>query len=66
MALLDDYNQTVTVNNGAKIYTYVNDTNTQIIGWPIFYSVNGVYNISGMEIITTPGKTGIFLNMECY
>lgn len=55
----------MTVNNGAKIYTYVNDTNTQIIGWPIFYSVNGVYNISGMEIITTPGKTGIFLNMEC-
>ena len=28
MALLDDYNQTVTVNNGAKICTFVNDTNS--------------------------------------
>ena len=48
MALFDDYNQTVTVNNGAKIYTFVNDTNSKVNGWPIFYSSNGVFNVSGM------------------
>jgi hypothetical protein len=55
LALLDEYNQVCANNKGSRIIIEISDNTTQINGPMRFFSINGVYNVSGMEIFTQPG-----------
>jgi hypothetical protein len=48
MALLDDQNQVVTSNRGSMIEITLSDIDTEIRGAMKFFSIYGVFNISGM------------------
>jgi len=61
MALLDKYNQVCANNKGSRISISISDNSTVIIGSQKFFSANGVYNISGMEIYTKPGDNNTYM-----
>ena len=42
----------------------LNDERTTIIGATRFFSTFGVYNISGMQILTLPGAEDIIMTVE--
>lgn len=63
LALLDSYNQVVTSNRGSQISITLSDETTQIIGVQTFFSMYGVYNISGMQILTEPGSSDVVMTL---
>lgn len=63
LALLDDFDQVVTTNKGSIVTHEISDTETQINGSRAFFSTNGVFNVSGLDIVTTPGKTDVVLTV---
>ena len=63
LALLDSYNQVVTSNRGSQISITLSDESTQIIGVQTFFSMYGVYNISGMQILTEPGSSDVVMTL---
>lgn len=63
LALLDDFDQVVTTNTGAIVTHEISDEGTAITGSRAFFSANGVFNVSGLDIVTTPGQTGVTLTV---
>jgi len=61
MALIDEYDQVCANNKGSRIIITISDNTTKIDGAMRFFSANGVYNISGMEITTKPGAKDIYM-----
>ena len=62
--------QVVTTNSGSLItFTAINKTigvfNTSIVGVTRFFSAYGVYNVSGMRLISAPNSTqNMFMTVE--
>lgn len=56
LALIDEYDQICANNRGSRLSIEIQDTETELIGQKKFFSANGVYNVSGMEIYTKPNS----------
>ena len=59
---MDDQDQVVTINSGSEIlFTVVNQTigvfPTMVVGVEKFFSAFGVYNVSGMQLVSAPNST---------
>lgn len=54
LALVDEYDQICANNRGSRLSIEIGDEETVLIGAKKFFSANGVYNVSGMEVYTKP------------
>ena len=63
LALLDEYNQTVTTNKGSYLEVEFSDPETiinDVAGRRVrFFSEFGVFEVSGVKIFTVPGRTDL-------